>query len=192
MEGKARTVPLLETQIIGIVDVALDRADPALGGANHRHRLTLDHGLNRHVIKGRGFTDHRATGTQFGILPEFLLQLCNLVADCLPAARGFLKQIGKISLFGAQRIMLLADFKLFQLAQGTQAHIEDRLGLHIGQVKGGNQACLGIILFPDDTDHLIKIEIGNQITAEHFQTMRDLVEAMAGPADQHLMAVIEE
>jgi len=41
----------------------------------------------------------------------------------------------QLSLFGQQRVALLAQFHFLQLAQRAQPHVEDRLGLPVGQLE---------------------------------------------------------
>ncbi len=75
--------------------------------------------------------------------------------------------------------MLGANLHFLKLAQGAQAHIEDRIGLHLGEVEGLHQLGLWLILKTDDADDFIEIEIGDQIAIEHFEAMLDLSQAIA-------------
>ncbi len=87
--------------------------------------------------------------------------------------------------------MLGADLDLLQLAQGAQPHVEDRLGLHVGELEPRDQLGLGLVLIADDADHLIEVEIGDQIAAEHLEPVVDLPEAMLGAPLQHHLAMLQ-
>ena len=91
----------------------------------------------------------------------------------------------------AQRLVLGADFHLLELAQIAQAHVEDGVGLHVGELEGLHQDGLGLVLAADDLDDLVEVEIGDEVAAEHFQAMLDLRQPELGAAHQHLAAVIE-
>ena len=49
------------------------------------------------------------------------------------------------------------------LRKGAQAHVEDRLGLDVGQLEARDQLRLRLILVADDADHLVEVEIGDQV-----------------------------
>ena len=51
---------------------------------------------------------------------------------------------------------------------------------------------LGLLLVADDADHLVEVEVGDQQAVEDVQAGLDLGQAVAGAADQHLAAVVEE
>ena len=87
--------------------------------------------------------------------------------------------------------MLLADLHLLELAQAAQAHVQDRLGLHVGQGEPLDQARLGLFFLADDTDDLVEVEIDQQIAVEDFQPALDRRETVVGAADQDLVAVIQ-
>ena len=69
--------------------------------------------------------------------------------------------------------MLLADLHLLKLAQAAQAHVQDRLGLHVGQGEPLDQARLGLFFLADDADNLVEVEIDQQIAVEDFQAALD-------------------
>ncbi len=87
--------------------------------------------------------------------------------------------------------MLLADLHLLEPAQRPQAHVQDSLCLRIGQRKPLHQPRLRMLLFADDRDHLVKIEIDEQIAVQHLQPALDRGEPVAGTADQDIVAVIQ-
>ncbi len=85
--------------------------------------------------------------------------------------------------------MLAANLDFLQLAQGAQPHVEDRLGLHIGEHEAPNQFGLRLVLLADDANHLVQVEIGDEIAFQHFQPVLDLAQPMFGAALQHHLAV---
>src|SRR3546814_2356915 len=50
-----------------------------------------------------------------------------------------------------------------------------------------DEGCLGVVLLANDPDHLIEVEIGDQIAAEHLQALLDLAKPEIGAPDQNLM-----
>ena len=93
--------------------------------------------------------------------------------------------------FLAQRLVLAADFHLLQLAQIAQPHVENGVGLHVGELELLHQDGLRLVLAPDDLDHLVEVEIGDEIAAEHLQAMLDLRQPEFGAAHQHVAAMVE-
>ena len=85
--------------------------------------------------------------------------------------------------------MLAPDLDFLELAQRPQAHVEDRLGLHVGELERLHQHRLGLVLGADDADHLVEVEVGDQVAVEHLQPVADLLQPEVGAADQHLAAV---
>ncbi len=61
-----------------------------------------------------------------------------------------------------QLILLAANLHLFQLGKMAQTQFKDRFSLTLGQAKGAHQGRLGLILFADDADHLINIQVSGQ------------------------------
>ena len=47
-----------------------------------------------------------------------------------------LQQVLERLLLGAQLLVLLADLHLLELAQVAQPHVEDGVGLHVGELEG--------------------------------------------------------
>ena len=90
-----------------------------------------------------------------------------------------------------QGLVLLADLHLLQLAQAAQAHVQDRLGLHVGQAEALDQARLGLLLLADDADHLVEVEVDQQVAVQDLQPALDRGQAVVGAADQDLVPVIE-
>ena len=75
-----------------------------------------------------------------------------------------------------------ADLHLLELAQVAQPHVEDGVGLHVGELEGLHQDGLRLVLLADDLDHLVEVEIGDEIAAEHFEPVLDLLRADGGCA----------
>ena len=67
--------------------------------------------------------------------------------------------------------VLAPDLHLLELAQGAQPHVEDRLGLHVGELEALHQDGLRLVLVADDADHLVEVEIGDQVAVEHLQPL---------------------
>ena len=80
-----------------------------------------------------------------------------------------------VALLG-QLLLLLADLHLLELRQMAQLGLEDRLGLLVRELEALDQHRLGLLLAPDDADHFIQIQIGDQQAIEDVQPARDLVE----------------
>ena len=91
----------------------------------------------------------------------------------------------------AEVLVLGADLHLLELAQIAQAHVEDGVGLDLRELEGLHQDRLRLILGADDLDHLVDVQIGDQIAAEHFQAMLDLGLAVVRAADQHVAQMVE-
>src|SRR5262249_2994720 len=72
-----------------------------------------------------------------------------------------------------------------------QAHVEDRIGLDLRELEGPHQDGLWLVLLTDNLDYLVEVEIGDEITAEHFQAVFNFRQTMPGAAQQHLPPVIE-
>ena len=77
------------------------------------------------------------------------------------------------------------------LRQRLQAQVEDRLGLHLGELEALDQLGLRIVLEADDADHLVEVEIGDQVAVEHLEAMLDLLQAELRAPHQHHLAVLE-
>ena len=87
--------------------------------------------------------------------------------------------------------MLSAYLDFLKLAQGPQAHIEDRVGLDFRQIESPHQFAFRFVLIADDADDFVEIEVGNQISIEHLKTMFDFVQTEARPTLQHNPAMIQ-
>ena len=78
-----------------------------------------------------------------------------------------------------------------RLAQIAQPHVEDGVGLDVGELEGLHQHRLRLVLVADDLDDLVEVEIGDEIAAEHFEPVLDLAEPVARAPQQHLAPVVE-
>ena len=87
--------------------------------------------------------------------------------------------------------MLGADLHFLELAQRPQAHVEDGFRLDVGELEGPHELGLRLVLLADDADHLVEVQVGDQIAAEHFEPVGDLGEAVVRPADQYVAAMVE-
>ena len=82
------------------------------------------------------------------------------------------------SVFNA--VVLLPDLDLLEPAQATQAHVQDRLGLHVRELERLHQ------LWPsarpriaDDLDHLVDVQEHDQIAVQNLEPVGDLRQPMA-------------
>ena len=87
--------------------------------------------------------------------------------------------------------MLAADFHLLQPAQAAQTHIQHRIGLHLCEAEGGHERGARLILLAHNADHLIEVEIDDEVAVEDFQAPGDGGQAVLGAAGEHDMAVVQ-
>ena len=192
MESELELVAFLEGERREIGQMPLHRAQPALFGYNDRDRLALDHCLmNVFQIVGWRVGEGRAARTKLGLRAELFAYRLDFGADLLPLACARSEQPFEIGLLDGEIVELLADFEFLELAQRTQAHIEDRLGLNVGQLEGPHQVLLRLILLADDADHFIQIKIGDQEAAKDFQASFDFRQTELRTADKHFLAMVE-
>ena len=192
VEGELELVAFLEGQRREIGHVALHRPQPALLGHDDRHRLLLDHRMvDVADIMLRRVGELRAAAAEIGMRAELVADLFDLPADRLPLLGLGGEQAFDLRLLGGQRLMLLADLKLLQLAQIAQAHVEDGFGLDIRQLPAGDHHLLGLILLADDADDLVDVEVCDQQAAEDFQPPLDLRQPVARAADQNFLAMLQ-
>ena len=124
-------------------------------------------------------------------LAELLLDLPDLARDPVPLLVVRAQQFDQRLALLREFPVLGLDLDLFELAQRPEPHIEDRLGLHIGQVEARHQHGLRLVLIADDADHLIEVEIGDQQAVQHFEPVLDLLQPVFGAPAQHHFAVVE-
>ena len=178
-ESEFQRVVGLEGDAREIGDMAAQRADPALLRNDHGDRLAHDHRLfDRGFIVRRRNTEGRAALADVGLRAEFLPDLLDLARNRFPLLGRRSDQCLELRALFAQRLFLGADFHLFELAQIAQPHVEDGVGLHIGELEGLHQDGLRLVLFADDLDHLVEVEIGDEKAAQHFEAMLDFRQPM--------------
>ena len=192
MEAEALAVAVLVAHRRLRLDVTLDRADPALGRADHRDRLALHQRLRRHRLRLRRAADDGAAGAKRGLLPEAFADLGDLGGEHgLLAARAFGEFFEPVAL-RLQRLVLAPYLRLLQPAQRAQAHVEDRVGLDLVDPEGGHQGVPGRVLLAHDADHRVEVEVGDEIAAEHVEAARDRRQPMGGAAQQDIAPVLEK
>ena len=169
------------------------RADPALFRDDDGDRLALDHGLLDVLdVAIRRLAEGGAAAAELGVGAVFLLHVARSARRSSATASASEASRPSICFFSSvSAVELLADLDLLELAQGAQAHVEDRLGLDVGQLEAAHQLRLRLVLVADDADDLVDVEIGDQEAAEDFQPPLDLAEPMARAADQHVLAVVQ-
>ena len=195
-------------------------ADPAHFRADDRHRLTLNHRLKRHVFHFAGHSKGRpacATGIIFAKCftggPQLFTYFCPLQARVR-------HQIIKIGTFLLQLIALAAQLHFFQAPQTAQAHVQNGFGLHVTQLfltlfnltigQGPNvvafrhrarvipcpffkhQCSFRFVVIPNDINHTIQIQEGQNEAFEHFQPMINFGQTMRRAAHQNFLPVIQE
>src|SRR5262249_26588620 len=53
--------------------------------------------------------------------------------------------------------------------------LRNGVGLHVGELEGLHQDGLRLVPATDDLDHLVEVEVGDEIAAEHLKPVLDLV-----------------
>ncbi len=87
------------------------------------------------------------------------------------------------------------DFIAFQAGQTLQPHVQDRLGLHIGQFKTLDQTGFGLTgrrRFTDQGHHIIQVIQGNLEPFEDVGPGFGLVEIKAGAPQHDLFTVADK
>ena len=106
----------------------------------------------------------------------------DLAGDELLELRLRLENAFELFAFLGELLLLVADLHLFELGEVAQLGFEDRLGLDLGELEALHEHGLGLVLAPDDADHLVEIEIRRQQAIEDVQALGDLVEPELQPA----------
>ncbi len=182
--------PSLKRSSAGSATRAAHRPDPALRRQHDRDRLAFDERLRGDRHGGGGTGDHRTPVAQRPAA-EFFPRLLELTGDSFPPQLRVFQQGEQVLAFPRKALVLLADLHFLQLTQRTQPHVEDRLGLHVGERKPRHQPRLRLVLLADDADDLVEVEVDRKVAVEHLDPAFDRGEAMARAAFQHLVAVIE-
>ena len=80
----------------------------------------------------------------------------------------------------------MPEFHLLQLSEGTQPHVENGLGLPIGEVELRHHDRLRLVLGTDNLDDPVEIEVGDDIAFDELQPASDLVQPMSAAALQNV------
>ncbi len=172
--------------------MALEGADPALLGDHDGDRLALHQRLGDGVdIHLGGLAEGGAALAERRLLGELLADIADLPGDRLPLHGLGAEQLLDALLFLGQFLMLLAQLDLLELGKRAQAHVEDRLDLHLGEVEPRDEGLLRLVGRADDVDDLVDVEIGDEQAGEDLEALVDGGKAMLRAADEHLAAVVE-
>ena len=145
---------------VGLQGGALDEAG---GGHSDHHGLVVDQVLGVKALGEGG--DHRAPG-----VAELLLHRQELVLDHPPEPALVLEDGLEVGDLLLQLPVLGLEAFALEPHQALQAHVEDGLGLDLGQGKAGHQppAGLGSVLGgADQGDDLVDVVEGDQQPLEH-------------------------
>ncbi len=184
--------PSLKASDVEFRLMAADGADPSLLGQHDGDRLLLDHRLGELGLDAFWrLGEARAAFAERGLLAELVLEGLDLVGDRLPLLVFRGEQRFQLLAFLGQALMLALDLDLLELAQRAQPHVEDGLGLHLGELESLHQRGLRLVLLADDFDDLVDVEIDDEVAVEHLEPVVDLGEAELRAADQHHLAVVE-
>ena len=77
-----------------------------------------------------------------------------------------------VALLG-ELVLLASDLHLLQLCQITEFEIEDRFGLDITDLEGLHQHRFGFILLADNADHLVDVQIGDEVPLKNMHAPLD-------------------
>ncbi len=144
--------------------------DPPLLREHHGDGLGGDQRRLVHGLGGLALHDGRAAGVAEllrvgGQLVAHLAAQAGVGAENLRQRIPLLDQIG----------LLGADLHLFELGEVPQLQLQDGLGLGIAQVEALHELRLGPLLGADDADHLVDVEVGDQIAVENVEPRQNLV-----------------
>ncbi|GBF26203.1 hypothetical protein MnTg02_01240 [bacterium MnTg02] len=138
-----------------IVNVAPHRPDPAFLGKDHHDGLLLDHRCRDIDIEdGR----HGKSGpplSGFGFLSEFFFNLLDLARDAAPLLVVRFQESLELLAFLGKRTMLLLDLHFLELSQGSQPHIENGLGLNVGQGERRHHFFFWLVFLSNDANDFI-------------------------------------
>jgi hypothetical protein len=95
------------------------------------------------------------------LLAERFAYFLDLAGDGFPLLLVGAKKLFDTRLLLAQRLVLVLDLHFLELAQIAQSHIEDGVGLDLGELEGFHQDGLGLVLVADDLDDLVEIQVGD-------------------------------
>ncbi len=116
----------------------------------------------------------------------------DLLGDGAPLPALAVEQSAELCLLGRQRVEFLLDRDFFEPAQGAQPQIEDRLGLDLAQFPAPHHLGLRVVILADDSDHLVEVEIDDDLPLEDLDAAGNGGEAMPAAAQQYLAAMVEK
>src|SRR5262249_58995901 len=149
-----------------IADRAPQRAHPALPRHDHGDRLALDERvLDRRLVVFRRLREGGAALAQRRLGSELRAYRLDLLGDLFTLFLFGADELLERLALGAQLFVLPLDLDFLELAQVAQPHVEDGVGLHVGELEGLHQDGLGLILVADDLDDLVEVEVGDEIAA---------------------------
>jgi hypothetical protein len=171
--------------------MALHRAQPALLRDDDRDRLLLDHRLVDVDIDLSG-----ASAKVGAALAErrFLGEL--LRGRRRPSQRRSSTAGLEPSSASICRLLLRQRVESLRISISSSLRSERRRMLRIASActsvsEAGHQHLLRLVLLADDADHLVDVEIGDQIAAEDLQSRSISASRCSRAAHQHLAAMVE-
>lgn len=163
----------------------LHSANPAALRQDDGDRLALDHRLQRNVARRRGFLDRRSPRPQRRFRPVAVAHLLQVTLHP-PLLLGRIgEQRLQLAALLVELVALAADLEFLQPAQAAQPHVQDRLRLPVGQAEFGDHHLLRLVFGPDDLNHPVEVEIGDQIAFEQLDPVGDLAQPMPRASFQH-------
>ena len=178
MQSNLQRIVVLELEVIIKGCMPLNTPYPAFLRQDNCNRFFFDKDFQRHFNL---FRDLGKFGTAFAesrLFAEFFTYGLDFFGQSLPAFVFVAEQRLKLALFGREIVKFAADFGFFQFTQRTQLHVQNRFGLVFSQRKFFHHYRFGIIFFTDNTDNLVQIKIGNQISGQNFETVVYLVQTI--------------
>ena len=83
-------------------------------------------------------------------------------------------QRGQLLLLGDQLLAFCLQGHFLKPAKRAEPHVEDGVGLRLGQLEPLHQPCARALGLADDGDDLVEIEIDDEIPLENLETRGDL------------------
>jgi hypothetical protein len=100
----------------------------------------------------------------------------DLVSHQALELRARLQDHRDLGALGLELIEFSLDLHLLELGEVAQLGFEDVVGLGLAQLEARHQLRLGLVLAPDDADHLVEIQVGDAQAFQQVQALVDLVE----------------
>ena len=164
------------------------------GAIAQRHRVYFVPFCRARVARLRQDDGNRLTGDEFRFVQRLsgfslddlraslvaisLSVLENLLLDQRlqsgRAFQGFLEQVP----FAGELVLLAADFHFLELGEVSQSQIQDCLSLQIAKFESFHEDRFRLVLFTDNRDDLVDVEVGNQQAVQDMQTVIDDLQPM--------------